>query len=370
MTIYPQNKQLQDYQEIVERFPFYISINKVERLFPAHRHDFLECSLVIAGEGQEVINGETHEMRPGVFTLLLPYQIHEIKVTSTTPLTLYNCMFDMRLLLPATGNAFALADQLLTKEASPYLHLEGEALQAIQACFAELLSEFQGQAVGRELLLQLRLSELLVRFDRARGLQVGDGEEEGRAAGDGKGSSAGGGNVDGERNGIGAGVGAGSGAASGARGVAGVGVAAGAGSGSGAGVTAGSGAGVGGMGIVHSSSPPGSLIWKVLAYIHAHYREPLSLGDIARIYGLSVPYLSSEIKRRAGVTFTRLLQDIRMRHACSLILSTDMSHLDVALEVGFNSFKTFSRLFRERMGMTPSDYRKRHEAARLQTVLE
>jgi AraC-like DNA-binding protein len=347
MTIYPQNKQLQDYQEIVERFPFYISINKVERLFPAHRHDFLECSLVIAGEGQEVINGETHEMRPGVFTLLLPYQIHEIKVTSATPLTLYNCMFDMRLLLPATGNAFALADQLLTKEASPYLHLEGEALLAIQACFAELLHEFQGQAVGRELLLQLRLSELLVRFDRARGLQVRD-EEEGKAAGDGKGTRAGGGNLDGKRNGKGAGVGAG--------GVAGVGAAVGAG----AGVTAGSGAGAGGTGIVQPSSPQGSLIWKVLAYIHAHYREPLSLGDIARIYGLSVPYLSSEIKRRAGVTFTRLLQDIRMRHACSLILSTDMSHLDVALEVGFNSFKTFSRLFRERMGMTPSDYRKRH----------
>lgn len=112
------------------------------------------------------------------------------------------------------------------------------------------------------------------------------------------------------------------------------------------------------------------MIWKVLAYIHAHYREPLALGDIARIYGLSVPYLSSKIKQRAGVTFTRLLHDIRIRHACSLILSTDMSHLDVALEVGFNSFKTFSRLFRERMGMTPSEYRKRHEAAQQQAVLE
>lgn len=315
MTVYPQNKQLQDYQEIVERFPFFISINKVERIFPAHRHDFLECSLVISGEGKEVINGEAHEMRPGVFTLLLPYQIHEIAVTSAAPLTLYNCMFDMRLLLPAPGTGLALADQLLTKEASPYIQLEGEALVAIQSCFEELMREYRGQEAGRELLLQLRLSELLVRFDRARNLQEGAGERDVDSDGEGE--------REGDREG-------------GKR----------------------------------SASQPGTLIWKVLAYIHAHYREPLSLGEIAGIYGLSVPYLSSEIKRRAGLTFTRLLHDIRIRHACSLILSTEMSHLDVALEVGFNSFKTFSRLFRERIGMTPSDYRKRHEAARRQAEAE
>jgi AraC-like DNA-binding protein len=52
------------------------------------------------------------------------------------------------------------------------------------------------------------------------------------------------------------------------------------------------------------------------------------------------------------------LHDVRIRHACVLLHSTEMSIAEVAFEAGYGSYSTFIRVFQEQKGMSPTAYRK------------
>ena len=59
-----------------------------------------------------------------------------------------------------------------------------------------------------------------------------------------------------------------------------------------------------------------------------------------------------------GTTLHQYLLNYRMENALKLLLDPDKSIADVALESGFRSFYYFSRYFKERMGLSPAQYRK------------
>ena len=97
---------------------------------------------------------------------------------------------------------------------------------------------------------------------------------------------------------------------------------------------------------------------QVLQHINNHYLTEMSLSDLSRTFGTSAPYLSKMIKKMTNMTFTDYLHALRTEMACSLLVSTRMSILDIAVESGYSSFKTFSRVFLQKKGMSPSKYRK------------
>jgi AraC-like DNA-binding protein len=99
-------------------------------------------------------------------------------------------------------------------------------------------------------------------------------------------------------------------------------------------------------------------MWPIIRYIHQNYREPLSLADLSVRFHIHPSYLSESIKAHLGQTFTAFLKELRIRHACNLLISTDMPITSVALEVGFGSYSTFCRLFHRAKGMPPVEYRK------------
>jgi AraC-like DNA-binding protein len=99
-------------------------------------------------------------------------------------------------------------------------------------------------------------------------------------------------------------------------------------------------------------------LWNVIRYIHLHYQDELTLSGVCAAFHISVSHLSDLFKKHSGQTFLQVLHDVRIRHACGLLVSTDMSMEHLALEVGYGSYKTFSRIFKLRKGVTPSDYRK------------
>lgn len=100
-------------------------------------------------------------------------------------------------------------------------------------------------------------------------------------------------------------------------------------------------------------------IWPIVHYVHTHYDDAITLNGLAEMFGINRSHLSAEFKRQLGLNFVRFLHEIRIRHACSLLACTDMSIFDIAVEVGFGSFKSFSRIFSELKRMTPGEYRKR-----------
>lgn len=105
--------------------------------------------------------------------------------------------------------------------------------------------------------------------------------------------------------------------------------------------------------------PDSSVIWEIVHYIHQRYQESLTLAELANRFHFSVPNLSKLLKRHLGTSFIDFIHELRIRQACSLLRSSDMSITDIALEVGFRSFASFSRVFNHLKGVTPSVYRKR-----------
>ncbi len=105
--------------------------------------------------------------------------------------------------------------------------------------------------------------------------------------------------------------------------------------------------------------------WNVVGFIRMHYREELTLGRLAEQFHLNPTYISGQFKKRLGLHFVDFLHDVRMRHACSLLASTDMAVADIAVEVGCGSSQTFYRVFRKWKGMTPNAYREERRGNRL-----
>lgn len=94
-------------------------------------------------------------------------------------------------------------------------------------------------------------------------------------------------------------------------------------------------------------------------YIEAHYRENLTLEVLAGEIHMNPYYFSSYFKKNAGENFKDYVNKIRLKHALSLLVSTDMKAYEIAEKVGFRDARSFSELFQRSYGETPVSYRKR-----------
>ena len=99
------------------------------------------------------------------------------------------------------------------------------------------------------------------------------------------------------------------------------------------------------------------VITAVMTYINNHYREELSLEDVAQFAGFSRYYFSRSFKRQTGYSFKDYLCQKRLQVAMDLLIRTNRPMRDVAIESGFGSVATFNRVFREKKGCTPTQYR-------------
>ncbi|MEF3308056.1 AraC family transcriptional regulator [Paenibacillus sp. GYB004] len=108
---------------------------------------------------------------------------------------------------------------------------------------------------------------------------------------------------------------------------------------------------------VRKSAARTQLFWPVLRYVHLHYRKPLSLEDLAQRFELSVSYISLSFKKYTGHTFVKYIHHLRIETADNMLQHTNISITDIAMEVGFESFRTFARVFREMKGITANQFR-------------
>ena len=97
---------------------------------------------------------------------------------------------------------------------------------------------------------------------------------------------------------------------------------------------------------------------QAMAYIHEHYRDPLSRKDLAENGSVSQEYLSTCFHRETGVTPSDYLERYRIKQAKRLLETTDQPITGVAMEVGFYDSSYFGRVFRREVGVTPLAYRR------------
>jgi AraC-like DNA-binding protein len=108
----------------------------------------------------------------------------------------------------------------------------------------------------------------------------------------------------------------------------------------------------------HLGSETQRLVRKAMAYIHEHYAEPISLKDVARSGGISKEYLARSFHQETGVTLVTYLNRYRIGQAKARLEVGEKNLTEIALEVGFSSGPYFSRVFRQEVGMSPSEYRQ------------
>jgi len=90
------------------------------------------------------------------------------------------------------------------------------------------------------------------------------------------------------------------------------------------------------------------------------YAEPLDVRTVAAVAHVSEAHFIRTFRAVFGETPHRYLQRRRVERSMFLLRETDRSVTDICLDVGFNSLGTFSRMFREIVGETPSGYRHGH----------
>lgn len=105
----------------------------------------------------------------------------------------------------------------------------------------------------------------------------------------------------------------------------------------------------------------GQVITKALEYISDHFTENLTLQSVADTVHLSKNYFSLLFKKQTGLNFIDYLIELRIREAKRLLAQNNDRISDVVGPSGFNDVKYFNRIFKKVTGMTPKEYREKHQ---------
>lgn len=102
------------------------------------------------------------------------------------------------------------------------------------------------------------------------------------------------------------------------------------------------------------------VIQLALSYIQEHYREDLSLQEVADHVHMSKNYFSEQFKKRTGLNFIDFVIRLRIHHAKRLLRTTSLKVQEIGEKSGFNSPKHFLKIFKREVKCTPVEYRQRY----------
>lgn len=104
-------------------------------------------------------------------------------------------------------------------------------------------------------------------------------------------------------------------------------------------------------------------IEKSVGYIHENYKGKLTLKMVASYVFMNPQYFSRVFKKELGVTYTDYVNDLRVKHACRLLETTDYPAYRISGECGFTDPSYFNRVFYQHIKMTPKKYKQRKGSA-------
>ena len=96
---------------------------------------------------------------------------------------------------------------------------------------------------------------------------------------------------------------------------------------------------------------------KVYAYLYNHFKEKVTLGEIAEFVNQNPAALCRYFKQRTDRSIFQCLAEIRIEHACKLLTYSKMNVSQIAYESGYNSVTHFVAQFEKITRRTPSEYR-------------
>jgi two-component system response regulator YesN len=93
-------------------------------------------------------------------------------------------------------------------------------------------------------------------------------------------------------------------------------------------------------------------------YLEKHYAEDISLENVAEQVNISPQYFSKLIKKNTGFNFIDWLSMLRVKKAKELLINSNYTVKEVCFMVGYKDPNYFSRIFKKRIGITPSEFIK------------
>ncbi len=94
-------------------------------------------------------------------------------------------------------------------------------------------------------------------------------------------------------------------------------------------------------------------------YVSEHVGDPIRLGTVAALAGLTPCAFSRYFAEKVGITFSTLVKTLRIEHAVGQLESRAGAITSLASQTGYQSCCTFSRAFKDVMGQSPTQYRRR-----------
>lgn len=106
-----------------------------------------------------------------------------------------------------------------------------------------------------------------------------------------------------------------------------------------------------------------------LDYISENFKKKISIQECADIIHMSKSNFTKIFNSSMGVNFKTYINSLRIEESCRLLKNTDDTIVDIAFNTGFESPSYFSEVFRERIGISPREYRVKTSVENKTTTL-
>ncbi|MDY8025088.1 response regulator [Paenibacillus polymyxa] len=103
---------------------------------------------------------------------------------------------------------------------------------------------------------------------------------------------------------------------------------------------------------------PQGIVQDINDYIRSHFREGLTIKQLAERFFLHPAYLGQLLIRKNGIGFNELLHDLRIEEASRLLRMNQYKNSELSEMVGYTSYNHFLKQFEKRLGMSPNEYKK------------
>jgi len=97
---------------------------------------------------------------------------------------------------------------------------------------------------------------------------------------------------------------------------------------------------------------------KIYNYLIENFKKEISLKEIAAVGNISPNSFCKFFKSRSRKTYTQFIREIRIGHACKLLIDNNLNIKEICYESGFNNFSSFHKHFKLIKGKTPLEYQK------------
>ncbi|MCY1536796.1 YSIRK-targeted surface antigen transcriptional regulator [compost metagenome] len=108
----------------------------------------------------------------------------------------------------------------------------------------------------------------------------------------------------------------------------------------------------------HFYAPEHDRMHAVYEYTLSNFKEKISLGTISAVAGISPNSFCKYFKVRSKRTYSDFLNEIRVSHACKLLMDGHLNVKQICYESGFYNFASFHQYFKRVTGKSPLQYQK------------